>query len=215
MGCTAWLVHLDQDAALQWRDSLDETERTRAARFVFDRDRARYEAAHGATRYLLGLHLGRPSSELQFDIGALGKPHLAGSTAVHFNLSHSHHLGLLAIGDRPIGVDLEVLRPLDGLSDLAAAHFTDAERAALEREAPDDRLRSFLTGWTRKEACVKALGLGLAVDTRTVPTGLKAAPQAFVRFGGADAATVSLQSLYVGPSAIASIALLEFSDRTP
>ncbi|MFX8762603.1 4'-phosphopantetheinyl transferase superfamily protein, partial [Acinetobacter baumannii] len=38
---------------------------------------------------------------------------------------------------------------------------------------PEDALDLFYTGWTRKEACLKALGTGLSLDPREVHVGLR------------------------------------------
>ncbi len=37
----------------------------------------------------------------------------------------------------------------------------------------EQRDRAFLVGWTRKEACLKAVGTGLGIDTRSFEAGLE------------------------------------------
>ena len=85
-----------------------------------------------------------------------GRPWLPG---VSFSVSHSGSLGLIAIaeGERRIGVDVERLRLDTDFRALAERFFHPEEAAAIG----DDRA-AFFRCWTRKEAVVKALGLGLA-----------------------------------------------------
>lgn len=164
---------LDLDAfgpadGLAARVSADE--RARADRFVRPVLRQRYLAAHAWLREHLGPLAGRPPLALAFDLGPFGKPALAG---VPFNLSHSD--GLAAIATAPsgeIGVDLEVLAPMDDAGALAAHHFTREEQTELAAAA--DPTEAFLLGWTRKEACMKAAGCGLQVEPRDIATGLVA-----------------------------------------
>lgn len=85
-----------------------------------------------------------------------GRPWLEG---VSFSVSHSGSLGLIAIaeGVRPVGVDVERIRSDTDFRALAARFLHPDEAAAIG----DDR-DAFFRCWTRKEAVVKALGLGLA-----------------------------------------------------
>lgn len=143
---------------------LDETERARASRFAFERDRRRYIAAHGSTRRALGAYLQQSPACLRFTVGEHGKPRLAGaSPGVRFNLTHSGDRAMLAVTlDREVGIDLEAHRQVDTI-DLAQRFFSPRERDALEALAPADRLEAFFRCWTRKEAFLKALGAGLAL----------------------------------------------------
>ncbi|MDB5828206.1 MAG: hypothetical protein JWQ73_2426, partial [Variovorax sp.] len=75
--CRLWHVDLDDAAATDARDCLSADESTRAARFVFERDRRRYVAAHIALRQTLSVATGVPAAALAFDVGAFGKPSLA------------------------------------------------------------------------------------------------------------------------------------------
>jgi len=63
-----------------------------------------------------------------------------------------------------------VTRPVPDVESLARLVFSDAERDELEH-APDPVL-AFLNGWTRKEAYVKALGLGLTAPLTEIIVSL-------------------------------------------
>jgi 4'-phosphopantetheinyl transferase len=142
---------------------LDEGERARAARFVFERDRRRFVAAHVWTRVLLARAVGCPAASLRFAVGASGKPRLSENPLdLRFNLTHAGERALVALTlGREVGIDIEEHRSIEAL-DLASRVFARGEIAALAALSPPDRLAAFYRGWTMKEAFVKARGDGLA-----------------------------------------------------
>ena len=161
-----WLVDLDDTHPDE--TILTTAERARAARFAFGHDRRRFTAARVALRALLAKEAG-VDPQIELRISAEGKPYVPGARAPFFNISHSGRYALIAIShSEEIGVDIEVVRPLHDLEALADRHFSRNERRAWRDDSfiGAGPLR-FLQGWTRKEACLKALGTGLAVATRT------------------------------------------------
>ena len=201
-----WLVDLDGAAAQAADAWLSPSERQRAARFVFPRDAQRYRAAHVALRQLLWQHAGlAPGAE--FELGAHGKPRLGGPAASGFSLSHSGEQALIAIArDDCIGVDIEVLRPVGDALALAEQNFSGAELEALRRVPGGDRLRAFLTGWTRKEACLKAVGWGLSIAPASVDVGLEPGPRESTLAVGRNSTGVCVQTVATGENALAAIA---------
>ncbi|QNK75362.1 4'-phosphopantetheinyl transferase superfamily protein [Variovorax sp. PAMC28562] len=208
--CRLWHVDLDAAAASQAHECLSGDESARAARFVFERDRRRYVAAHVALRETLSTVTGSTACDLAFDIGAFGKPSLAAPSALRFNLSHSAGAGLIAIDDSDsateIGVDVEVLRPLSYSAALAAEYFTAAEQQGLAATAPPDRDLAFLTCWTRKEACAKALGLGLSIDTRSFEVGVNLEAQDVDMVVGGRTETLRVHSFRHGLALVCAFA---------
>ena len=104
---------------------------------------------------------------MTFSYNVCGKPRLADewlSRPIEFNLAHSAGVGLcaVAIGHR-VGVDLEQIRPNPSCMEIAQRFFAPAEVAALSRLTGDDLIRAFYRCWTRKEAYLKATGLGLSL----------------------------------------------------
>lgn len=171
--CRLWQVDLDATPAAQAVASLSEAEWERARRFVFKRDRNRFIAAHAALRETLSSQCGIPASMLEFALGPFGKPMLAEDAGLRFNLSHSQSVALIAVcDDAEVGVDVELLRPMPDAEALADTYFSAAERRALAALPPESRDRAFLCCWTRKEACLKATGMGLSVDTRSFEVGV-------------------------------------------
>lgn len=154
---------------------LSPDEVARAARFVFPLHRARFIVARAALRRLLAAYTGSPPQDLRFARGPMGKPMLAHpGVELGFNLSHSGGYAAYAVtagGD--VGVDLEVVRPLADLESVATQFFSPRENEDLRSLSGADRLRGFYECWTRKEAFLKATGVGLArpLDSFSVTLG--------------------------------------------
>ncbi|MCW5848755.1 MAG: 4'-phosphopantetheinyl transferase superfamily protein [Anaerolineae bacterium] len=164
-----WRIALaaDDETAANLAACLDQTEQSRAAMFHFARDRRRFVVSHAATRHILASYLDVQAADLRFTHAPGGKPRLAppfDSSHLHFNLSHAHELVLLAIAQgRPVGVDIEYIRPLPDALSLAEAFFAPAETARLRPFlVTSSGQRLFFTCWTRKEAFIKATGDGLS-----------------------------------------------------
>lgn len=171
-----WRAALDLEPArvAVFAETLSPDERDRAARFHFDRDRVRFTVARGVLRAVLGGYLGLPAAALAFDYGAHGKPSLAAAVAraprgapgadLRFNVSHSAGVALCAVTrGREVGVDVEGLRADFATDEIAERFFSPAERAALRTLPPEARCAAFFACWTRKEAYIKARGLGLSL----------------------------------------------------
>ncbi|WP_434624396.1 4'-phosphopantetheinyl transferase family protein [Azospirillum sp. B2RO_4] len=190
--------------------SADELER--ADRFMMERLTERFILRRGLLRLLLGRCTGRDPAGLVFDYGTHGKPALAGGPA--FNLSDSEDaLAIAVAAEGRIGVDIERLRPIESADGIADRFFHPTERVALQGLGPDQRDEGFLLAWTRKEAFIKAAGVGLSMplDQFAVEVTPEAAP-ALLEIDGrlrGDVGTPADWSLFdrrVLPGTIAAIA---------
>jgi 4'-phosphopantetheinyl transferase len=147
---------------------LSTDECKRADRFHFARDREAYILARGTLRSLLGRYLGRDPAKVRFIYGAQGKPSLSDGD-VQFNLSHTRGLALLALArGRPVGVDVEEVRPFSEVENLPQRIFSMQELQTFRDLKPSYHQTAFFNAWTRKEAVVKATGLGFTMDVREV-----------------------------------------------
>jgi 4'-phosphopantetheinyl transferase len=133
---------------------LDERERERAARFHFERDRIRFIAAHSALRRILALYLRCSPEALRFAHTKLGKPRVEGP--FRFSMSHSGDVALYAIAQGEIGVDVEQVR--EGID---VIHIAERFLPAEEVREIGDSLTAFFRLWTRREAYLKARGIGI------------------------------------------------------
>lgn len=169
-----WLFALDDPAfdIPSLTACLNDEEQSRASRFRQALHGRRHRVAHAMVRHLIGHIVGQPAADLVWRTGAHGKPHLvaAGDSArpLHVNLSHSGGWALLATSfTLEVGIDIEEGGSRQHLGEMAPRILSPEELAALPRE-PD-----LLRAWTRKEACLKALGTGLMreMDTLTLTEG--------------------------------------------
>lgn len=141
--------------------SPEEHERARA--FSRPELRRRYVASRGVLREVLAPCAGVEPGALTFGAGPHGKPGLRGHDGLQFNLAHSADLLVLAVGTcGGLGVDVEAIRPMSDAVALARRFFTKREAAWLEAQPVTDREARFFRLWTRKEAVLKACGLGIA-----------------------------------------------------
>jgi 4'-phosphopantetheinyl transferase len=195
-----WWASVDETAPPleELASTLSTDEQERAARFVFDRHRRRFQAARGLLRAILSRYTGRPPGALRFEYGAKGKPSLVDGGDLRFNVSHSDGMAAYALTrGREIGVDIERIRPLDD-PDVIARHFFSApEQEALRALAPGRKLEGFYTCWTRKEAYVKARGEGLGHPLDRFAVALTPpGPVCLLAAGGADEYDVGRWSLF-------------------
>jgi len=167
-----WVLRLtDVDATQLDLSLLDGEERQRAAHLARPVDRVSYMAAHTVLRRLLGGHLGLPPREVTYrrePCPRCGAPH--GRPAVnvpdqplHFSLSRSGGMVLIGIASVPIGVDIEMLAQPEIVNSVGALLHA-AERKEIFLAAPSKRSQVFTRIWTRKEAYLKGIGMGITDD---------------------------------------------------
>lgn len=207
-----WLLDLLAPPAPQQLAALSTTERDRANRFVFERDRRRYLAAHVGLRDLLASRTGLAAATLVFDEGPFGKPALAPPARCAFNMSHSEDVALvaLAVADAgEIGVDVEMLRRMPDAMALARQNFSASENDELSATTPSDQSLAFLLGWTRKEACLKAIGSGLSIAPNIFTAGLDRGARSVQIATPAGTASVWVQSFRHGSDVVGSLARVE------
>jgi len=174
-----WLVPLPNNgeypASLVRLISIPESER--AARFIFERDRARFIVAHAALREILATCTGQDAASLIVGVAEKGKPYLAEHRRVRFNLSHSGSFAMVAVAlDREVGVDIERIRPERSTGAIAERFFAPEEVQELNSTPEGLRVPAFFACWSRKEAYIKARGqgLGIPLDSFVVSLGEKA-----------------------------------------
>ncbi len=168
-----WRFYLDQPETYrqQVRPFLAADEQARAERFVFDEHRHAFITARGTLRRILGRYLDRHPAEVTFTYNHYGKPELAlvqNPAELQFNLSHSGRIALLAVTQQhALGVDVEQWRPDVATDEMAKFTFSEREYQTWLALPAAEQTAGFFTCWTRKEAFIKAHGLGLALDLKT------------------------------------------------
>jgi 4'-phosphopantetheinyl transferase len=164
----SWCASLDvpPETSVRLYATLTPDERTRSARFQFERDQQRFIVAHGVLRDLLGRYLQTQPGRIRFVYNAFGKPDVSPEfgNRLTFNLSHSGGLALIAIASASnVGVDVEYIRARSDYADIARHFFSAAEVDYLMALPSHLYAEAFFSCWTKKEAYLKACGEGLAI----------------------------------------------------
>jgi 4'-phosphopantetheinyl transferase len=148
---------------------LSPDEQARAARLAIPAKAHDFVIGRARLRQILARYLRCTPTDLAFTYGPQGKPVLVpdGRGDLHFNLAHSGAWMLLAVSNGgPVGVDLEHLDSAFAFAPLAVRYFSPAEQALLSQAPPWRQRRYFYRLWTRKEACLKAMGCGFAAHAQ-------------------------------------------------
>lgn len=169
-----WLAKADAGSAgaTDLPRLLSAAERDRWERFRLEADRRRFVAGRAMVRLLAAAHSRQPPERVPLAYGPLGKPALAvaGSPVpFHFNLSHSGNCVLLAVHrTREVGVDVEQVRPDQDWDDVARRFFPADEYGQWAASTVAERVALFFKLWTRREAGLKALGVGIGQPDQAV-----------------------------------------------
>lgn len=202
-----WLCPLDAMPGADRLAWLSADEHSRAMRFVFEHDRRRYIAARCALRECLSACTGVAPGALQIVAEAFEKPRLANVPGCHFNLSRRQEWALLGISQvGEIGVDIEMRHRVGEIEMLARTHLSAAEFKTFLAVAPAERDDAFLRGWTRKEACLKAVGAGLRIAPASLEVGLGDGAVELSIALPLGSTRVEVRSINSGPGVLAAVA---------
>ena len=213
-----WQTSLEQPHGIvgRLRQLLSADEHARATRFHFDKDRRHFIVTRGTLRLLLGRYLAIAPADLRFAYADQGKPSVLlepaqQPTPLKFNLAHSGGVAVYAftlVGE--IGVDLEQINPQFSGDDIARRFFSASEVACLEQLPADARALAFFTCWTRKEAFIKAKGMGLSLGLDQFDVTLAPDQKEEVlrtRWDESEAGRWSLRALDIGAGYVGAVAL--------
>ena len=171
-----WWARLDASPPQleRWRHSLAVDERAESERYRRGRDA--FVAGRGLLRHILGGHLGVEPAGLRFGRSAQGKPFLRDlDGAPEFSASRSGvWMGVALAARGAVGLDLERRRHDVDCVAVAEHLFAPRERAAVAALSPAAERRAFFSCWVRKEACLKAIGTGLALPPERLEVGVTA-----------------------------------------
>jgi 4'-phosphopantetheinyl transferase len=163
-----WVASLDQPAGMiaKLAPLLSQDECQRAERFHRPADRRRFIAGRGFLRMIISAYLALPPGQLRFTYNEYGKPAVSddqNDRALNFNLSHSAELILYAVTRRrAVGIDIEYIREDFATLEIAEHFFSKDEVEALKLLPADQRATGFFNCWSRKEAFIKAKGMGVS-----------------------------------------------------
>jgi 4'-phosphopantetheinyl transferase len=165
-----WLVDLNVAGAVfqEGGAGLSIEEIVRASRYRSSAGRANFIASRAVLRDILSRYIEQAPVNIIFGYSAEGKPFLANQTGrreITFNMSHSDDLAIYAVSCvREVGIDLERVESFDDSDGVARRFFSARELAAFQASGETGQTEVFFRLWTRKEAYLKARGLGLTQE---------------------------------------------------
>ncbi|UOK49130.1 4'-phosphopantetheinyl transferase superfamily protein (plasmid) [Bacillus tropicus] len=122
-------------------------------------------------RAIIKRERGITSKGLFLSYNKYGKPYFRDVPNFHFNISHSGKWLVCATDNNPIGIDIELIKPID--LRIAERFFTTEEYQHLKKQHEYNQLSCFYDFWTLKEAFVKAIGKGLIVPLNSFSFSIK------------------------------------------
>lgn len=200
---TVWRTSLEigEDQYIRYLPLLSPDERGRAERFRQPEQRQRFVSSRGQLRLILGQYLKQPPGKLQIMHNQHGKPYIADSR-LQFNLSHVSDDMLCAVSwEDAVGIDIEDTRRKIDIMTVVRTFFTPIELTQFEATSPEAQHELFFHLWTRKEAYLKARGVGL--KTNLLKTSI---PPDVSLFSAEDATQWSIVSFSPAPYLCAALA---------
>ena len=152
----------------EWLALLDAEETARFAELTEGQARDTFTTSRVMQRLIGARYLGLPPAEVQITRacqhceGNHGRPRFL-DTPVNYSVSHTEEWLLAAVtATGLVGVDVESLALNRDVGRMAAITLTEAEKERFAKLPERMRARWFVRTWTRKEAAMKLVGLGLA-----------------------------------------------------
>lgn len=145
--------HIDGFDLQEALAALSPQRRKYALRYCHERDQRLCIAAYRLLQQALLKEYG--ISELpQFAYNQQGKPLLKGHPEIQFSLSHCRKAVACAVGDEPVGIDIETV---DHYSEEVASRVMNEQEMRQIKASPDPA-REFTRLWTMKESLYKLTG---------------------------------------------------------
>lgn len=145
-----------------WLSKLDREDRLQAQRFRVERERSRFVIRRAWLRALLSQRLALSPEDIHLSKNAFGKPFLP-ARELRFNLSKRAGIALCVIAEGlDLGCDVEQINPELASIAIADRFFSSSEKLCLSQLPQDEWLQGFFNCWTRKEAYIKARGVGMS-----------------------------------------------------
>ena len=158
-----WKIQLDkmQDHIDSAFKLLSEDEKERSHKYRIENKRKSYILTRATLKLLLQYYMqDKPYTIYK---NHYGKAYIKQSQ-LYFNISHTKDMSLIAFskGDE-IGIDLESIDCDSSIIDISARYFTKMEHQWMQSIPKAKKMEGFLYCWVRKEAYIKAIGLGLSL----------------------------------------------------
>lgn len=156
----------------KYLNMLSTHEKGRFHRYKSRSDKHMYLSAHVLLRTTLSKYVDIDPGKWMFERNKFGRPEIVSCLnryGLRFSISHTEGLSACVITDKiDCGVDVEIVRHIEGIGGIAKNYFSKREAEDLEYYTDIDKLRKFFDIWTLKEAYAKAKGVGLNFPSRSI-----------------------------------------------
>jgi len=99
------------------------------------------------------------NKQLEFTTNSYGKPCLTSNPQVYHNISHAGPYITCVIDDEPVGIDIELIKPID--MKIAKRFFAPNETTYILSAPNNIQIQRFFEIWTKKESRIKWEGTDL------------------------------------------------------
>ncbi|WP_183698455.1 4'-phosphopantetheinyl transferase superfamily protein [Rhizobium sp. BK049] len=182
-----WKYPKNDSGEKRWMQWLSPNERERAATYRFERDRTSFIAGRCLLRQVLSAHTETQPDKLLLQADAYGRLRAEGRDGLQFSLSNADGLVAVAVTSEceRVGIDCE---RADAEIEAAAleSYCSLDERQWLDQLPPGERSRVAVALWALKESHLKALGVGLREDPRSVAFSWQDGIPVMVQSGAPD-----------------------------
>ena len=178
---------------------LDKSEIERAEK-MSGNNKVSFIITRGLLRMILSTYSGVAPDKIKFFYGPYGKPYLSDySPTLQFNVSHSNSLSVYAITfDQEVGVDVEKVASDFNIFSIAENFLSPYEYKQVSKLSELEQTYASYNIWSKKEAIVKALGLGLSVPLNKFSVSLNLARQKIELIHNLKFNTLYIERLYAG-----------------
>jgi 4'-phosphopantetheinyl transferase len=168
-GIKLYIVEMSkfQDSVSSLIRFLLPAEMNRANRYHFSKDKSRFVICRMVLKFLLAKQTGLDVNKIVLDNDSNKKPYLSSHPSVFFNVTHAGDYAIIAIAKEPVGIDIEYINRKFEFSEIISYTLSNTEIDKLLNS--DNKLHTFYTYWTRKEAIVKATGKGISDNLPHIP----------------------------------------------
>jgi 4'-phosphopantetheinyl transferase len=149
---------------------LSDHEKARANRFKNKSDYTSYISAHALLRIELSKLMNTEPRLIRISESLTGKP-FATDKDLPFSISRSANSYAFVVGrgDQFLGVDIEQIKPDIDFKGISHTYYSpDEQRYILQYDKTSDQKKAFYELWTRKEALLKAIGIGINTELNKV-----------------------------------------------
>ncbi|ADG93868.1 4'-phosphopantetheinyl transferase [Arcobacter nitrofigilis DSM 7299] len=176
-----WKIEIDKisEDIYKYSELLTPDELNRANKYRISNKKKAYITTRITLKILLKYYLDNDSYSITLYKNNYGKIYIKGSN-LYFNISHSTDMSIITFSrNNEIGIDLENMNCDSNIIDISTRYFTKRERLWIKNLALEKQKEAFIYCWVRKEAYIKALGLGLSIPLdsfHVIPQNTKEIP---------------------------------------